>query len=178
MLNTRLFSIGRIRRRTLYISLVLLNTKRELYIVDIGTCVRCSCADLENATVTTDLLSFYINSDAFQQGTGLESSGSLDEDVCALPQTAYIVYRDAKLFHDPSLSADGKQLASGVISAQVGVSAITNLDGGVRGTFKVHKNISENTVGNLAEASFPRCYHAPLPVKIHSMALLTSGYLA
>ena len=152
----------------------MLNTKRELYIVDIGTCVRCSRADLENATVTTDLLSFFINSDAIQQGTRLESSASPDEDVCALPQTAFIVYRDARLFNDPSLSADGKQLASGVISAQVGVRAITDLDGGVRATFKVLKNISENTVGNLAEASFSH-YYRYIGYAIHVTVLVVTG---
>ena len=105
--------------------------------------------DNENTRATSDLLSFFINSDVIQQGVSLTSSASADEDLCALPQTAYIVYRDAKLFNDPSLRANGTQLASGVISAQVGVSDITDLESGVRGTFKVDKNISDNPVSSV-----------------------------
>ena len=118
---------------------------------DVVTNISYSLTDDDETVATSDLLSFFINSDVIKQGTPLKSPAATDEDLCALPQTAFIVYRDAKLFNDPSLSQKGKKLASGVISAQVGVSDITDLDSRVRGTFKVQKNISAHPVGNVAE---------------------------
>ena len=119
--------------------------------VDVITYISCSLTDDDETVAPSDLLSFFINSHVIKQGTPLKSPAATDEDLCALPQTAFIVYRDAKLFNDPSLGVKGKKLASGVISAQVGVDDITDLDRRVKGTFKVHNNISANPVGNVAE---------------------------
>ena len=97
-------------------------------------------SDMQSPTNNSRLIDFTIDEEVFEKAL------TENNELCPLPQTTYVAYRNGKLFNDPDLG-ENRTLASSVLLAQVGTADIQNLTNKVTATFLVDESFAITPVG-------------------------------